>query len=185
MKEMNKVIVKINGSEYPMVGEKIHGNKTAAQLNNTVSDGTNLCLNGKVYECSGYTNDNESADKLIDGKLDTKWCATSSNVTSGEYSLNGVKHWVKIDLGKEQEFNTYTIYNTKSKEGFGNATEWEILISNNNNDWTSVDYQASNNSAVASFNIGNQKARYVMIKVFTPDDGVGTLRLYDFQLYNK
>ena len=96
-----------------------------------------------------------------------------------------LKWRVKIDLGKEQEFNTYTIYNTKSKEGFGNATEWEILISNNNNDWTSVDYQASNNSAVASFNIGNQKARYVMIKVFTPDDGVGTLRLYDFQLYNK
>ena len=186
--EDNWVTENIDGianPEYPMVGEKIHGNKTAAQLNNTVSDGTNLCLNGKVYECSGYTNDNESADKLIDGKLDTKWCATSSNVTSGEYSLNGVKHWVKIDLGKEQEFNTYTIYNTKSKEGFGNATEWEILISNNNNDWTSVDYQASNNSAVASFNIGNQKARYVMIKVFTPDDGVGTLRLYDFQLYNK
>ena len=186
--EDNWVTENIDGianPEYPMVGEKIHGNKTAAQLNNTVSDGTNLCLNGKVYECSGYTNDNESADKLIDGKLDTKWCATSSNVTSGEYSLNGVKHWVKIDLGKEQEFNTYTIYNTKSKEGFGNATEWEVLISNNNNDWTSVDYQASNNSAVASFNIGNQKARYVMIKVFTPDDGVGTLRLYDFQLYNK
>ena len=122
--EDNWVTENIDGianPEYPMVGEKIHGNKTAAQLNNTVSDGTNLCLNGKVYECSGYTNDNESADKLIDGKLDTKWCATSSNVTSGEYSLNGVKHWVKIDLGKEQEFNTYTIYNTKSKEGFGNA----------------------------------------------------------------
>ena len=119
--EDNWVTENIDGianPEYPMVGEKIHGNKTAAQLNNTVSDGTNLCLNGKVYECSGYTNDNESADKLIDGKLDTKWCATSSNVTSGEYSLNGVKHWVKIDLGKEQEFNTYTIYNTKSKEGF-------------------------------------------------------------------
>ncbi len=186
--EDNWVTENIDGianPEYPMVGEKVHGNKTAAQLSNTVSAGTNLCLDGKVYECSGYTNDNESADKLIDGKLDTKWCATSSNVTSGEYRLNGVKHWVKIDLGKEQEFNTYTIYNTKSKEGFGNATEWEVLISNNNKDWTSVDYQASNNSAVASFNIGNQKARYVMIKVFTPDDGVGTLRLYDFQLYNK
>ena len=65
--EDNWVTENIDGianPEYPMVGEKIHGNKTAAQLNNTVSDGTNLCLNGKVYECSGYTNDNESADKF-------------------------------------------------------------------------------------------------------------------------
>lgn len=48
--EDNWVTENIDGianPEYPMVGEKIHGNKTAAQLNNTVSDGTNLCLNGK------------------------------------------------------------------------------------------------------------------------------------------
>lgn len=42
--------------------------------------------------------------------------------------LNGVKHWVKIDLGQEKEFNTYTLYNTRSKEGFGNTTEWEVLV---------------------------------------------------------
>ena len=167
-----------------MVGEKLHGNKTATQLNNTVTEGTNLCLGGKVYDCSGYINDNENAQKLIDGDLNTKWCATSSNVTSGEYKLNGVKHWVKIDLGQEKEFNTYTLYNTRSKEGFGNTTEWEVLVSNDGNEWTSVDYQPSNNSAISSFNIGNQKARYIMIKIFTPDDGVGTLRLYDFQLFN-
>ena len=174
----------IPNPEYPMVGEKLHGNKTATQLNNTVTEGTNLCLGGKVYDCSGYTNDNENAQKLIDGDLNTKWCATSSNVTNGEYKLNGVKHWVKIDLGKEKEFNTYTLYNTRSKEGYGNTTEWEVLVSNDGNKWTSVDYQPSNNSAVSSFNIGNQKARYIMIKIFTPDEGVGTLRLYDFQLFN-
>ena len=174
----------IPNPEYPMVGEKLHGNKTATQLNNTVTEGTNLCLGGKVYDCSGYTNDNENAQKLIDGDLNTKWCATSSNVTNGEYKLNGVKHWVKIDLGKEKEFNTYTLYNTRSKEGYGNTTEWEVLVSNDGNKWTSVDYQPSNNSAVSSFNIGNQKARYIMIKIFTPDNGVGTLRLYDFQLFN-
>ena len=71
------------------------------------------------------------------------------------------------------------------KEGFGNATEWEILTSNDGQNWTSVDYQNNNNNASGSYNIGTQKARYVMIKVFTPDNGVGTLRLYDFQLYNK
>ena len=70
-------------------------------------------------------------------------------------------------------------------KGFGNATECEILTSNDGQNWTSVDYQNNNNNASGSYNIGTQKARYVMIKVFTPDNGVGTLRLYDFQLYNK
>ena len=50
----------IPNPEYPMVGEKLHGNKTATQLNNTVTEGTNLCLGGKVYDCSGYINDNEN-----------------------------------------------------------------------------------------------------------------------------
>ena len=94
--------------EYPMVGEKIHGNKTAAKLSNVINDATNLCLGAKVFDCSGFTNDSENASMLIDGKLGTKWCATSSNVTKGEYKLNGVKHWIQIDLGSEKEFNTYT-----------------------------------------------------------------------------
>ena len=68
-------------------------------------------------------------------------------------------------MGQEKEFNTYTLYNTRSKEGFGNTTEWEVLVSNDGNEWTSVDYQPSNNSAISSFNIGNQKARYIMIKI--------------------
>ena len=160
-------------------------NKTAAKLSNVINDDTNLCLGAKVFDCSGFTNDSENASMLIDGKLDTKWCATSSNVTKGEYKLNGVKHWIQIDLGSEKEFNTYTLYKTQSKESFGNATEWEILTSNDGQNWTSVDYQNNNNNASGSYNIGTQKARYVMIKVFTPDNGVGTLRLYDFQLYNK
>ena len=175
----------IANPEYPMVGEKIHGNKTAAKLSNVINDDTNLCLGAKVFDCSGFTNDSENASMLIDGKLGTKWCATSSDVTNGQYKLNGVKHWIQIDLGSEKEFNTYTLYNTQSKEGFGNATEWEILTSNDGQNWTSVDYQNNNNNASGSYNIGTQKARYVMIKVFTPDNGVGTLRLYDFQLYNK
>ena len=90
-----------------------------------------------------------------------------------------------LDLGSEKTFNTYTLYNTRSKEGFGNATEWEVLVSNDAKNWTSVDYRAGDNSNIASYDIGTQTARYVFLKVFTPDDGVGTIRLYEFQLYNR
>ena len=172
--------------QYPMIGEKIHGDKTASQLGTAVTDGTNLCSGATIIESSGFTNEGESASKLIDGDLSTKWCATKdSSVNHPEYKLNGVQHWIKIDLGEQKTFDTYTIYNTQSKEGYANATEWEVLTSNDGENWTSVDYQSSNNSAVASFEIGKQTARYVFIKVFTPDNGVGTLRLYEFQMYNR
>lgn len=171
--------------EYPMLGEKTHGSKTASQLSSAVTSGTNLCSGASIYDCSGFTNDSEKPEYLIDGNLSTKWCATTGSVTNPTYTLNQVKHWVMIDLGSEKTFNTYTLYNTQSMEGYGNATEWEILVSNDAKNWTSIDYQPSNNSAISSYDIGTQKARYVFIKVFTPDNGVGTLRLYEFQLYNR
>lgn len=176
----------VDNPEYPMLGEKTHGNTTASQLASAVTSGTNLCSGASILKSSGQVNDSESASMLVDGNLGSKWCATSSNVSDGTYLLNQVKHWAIIDLGSEKTFNTYTLYNTQSQEGFGNTTEWEILVSNDAKTWTSVDYQGSNNSAIASFNIGSQKARYVMIKVFNPDNGsVGTVRLYEFQLYNR
>jgi len=176
----------IPNPDYPMLGTKTHGNKTASELSYDVTSGTNLALNSKIYDKSGQVNASEAASMLVDGNLGTKWCATASNLTNPTYALNGVKHWVMLDLGSEKTFNTYTMYNTQSKEGYGNATEWEIMVSNDAKNWTSVDYQSYNNSAISSFNIGSQKARYVFIKVFTPDNGgPGTLRLYEFQLYNQ
>ena len=175
----------VENPDYPMLGAKTHGSTTASQLASAVTSGTNLCSGASVYRTSGYENDSESAAKLIDGNLGTKWCATTSAVGDATYKLNGVAHWIMIDLGSEKTFNTYTLYNTQSQEGYGNATEWEILTSNDAKNWTSVDYQGSNNSAISSFNVGSRTARYVMMKIFTPDNGVGTLRLYEFQLYNK
>ena len=94
-------------------------------------------------------------------------------------------HSVKIDLGSKKTFNTYTLYNTKSKEGFANASEWEVLISEDGKNWTSVDYQVNNDNAISSYDIGSRTARYVQIKIFNPGDSVGTVRLYEFQLYNR
>ena len=64
-------------------------------------------------------------------------------------------------------------------------SEWEILISDDAKNWSTVDYQVNNNGDIVSFDIGQQNARYVMMKVFNTGDAVGTLRLYDFQIYNR
>lgn len=174
-------IAGVDNPTYPMIGSKTHGSKTAAKLNTAVTSGANLCSGASILHTSGQTNVNEAAEKLIDGNLDTKWCSRSSS----ESTFNGVMHSVKIDLGSKKTFNTYTIYNTQSKENFANASEWEILVSEDGKTWTSVDYQNNNNNSVSSYNIGTQTARYVQIKIFNPGDSAGTIRLYEFQLYNK
>ncbi|MBC5666970.1 discoidin domain-containing protein [Eubacterium sp. BX4] len=174
-------IAGVDKPTYPMIGSKTHGSKKAAKLDTAVTSGTNLCSGASILHTSGQTNVNEAAEKLIDGNLDTKWCSRSSS----ESTFNGVMHSVKIDLGSKKTFNTYTIYNTQSKENFANASEWEILVSEDGKTWTSVDYQNNNNNSVSSYNIGTQTARYVQIKIFNPGDSAGTIRLYEFQLYNK
>ncbi len=172
--------------DYPMYVGKQHGNTTHAKLSSNVTSGTNLMSGASVIGTSGYVKDSEAASKFIDGDLSTKWCATSGSVSNQEYALTGAQHFVKIDLGSSKTFNTYTLYNTTSKEGYGNTTEWEILISNDNKNWTSVDYQVNNNNAISSYNIGSQTARYIVFKVFNADNGgSGTARLYELQLYNK
>ena len=172
--------------DYPSYVGKTHGNKTCTKLSSAVTSGTNLLSGATIISESGYTNDGESSSKLIDGDLSTKWCATSGSVDNQAYALSGAQHFVKIDLGSTKTFNTYTLYNTSTKEGFGNTTEWEVLVSNDGKEWKSVDYQVNKNDAISSFDIGTQTARYIVFKIFNSDNGgVGTVRLYELQLYNR
>ncbi len=73
---------------------------------------------------------------------------------------------------------------TGSKEGYPNMSEWEILISNDGEEWTSVDYQVNRNDNISSFDIGSHSARYIALRAFE-GDGAGTIRLYELQLYNR
>ncbi len=173
----------IPNPEYPEVKGKVHGNTTAAKISN-VTSGNNLLLGASVLGVSGSTNDNESGEKLFDGNLSTKWCATMGNGGFGAWALEGAKHWIKIDLGSRKTFNTYTLYNTGSKEGYANMSEWEILVSDDGENWTSVDYQANRNDNISSFDIGSHTARYIAMKAFEGDSS-GTIRLYEMQLYNR
>ena len=97
-----------------MIGEKTHGNIVSRKLDTPVISGTNLCDGATILHTTGQVSSNESAEKLIDGDLNTKWCSKSSSETT----FNGRVHSVKIDLGSKKTFNTYTLYNTKSKENY-------------------------------------------------------------------
>lgn len=171
----------LSNPTYAMLGEKTHGNIINQKFDTPLTSGENLCNNATILHTTGQVSSSESAEKLIDGDLSTKWCSKSSSETT----FNGRVHSVKIDLGSKKTFNTYTIYNTKTQENYPNMSEWEILVSEDAKTWKSVDYQVNNDNNISSYDIGTQTARYVQIKIFNPGDSAGTVRLYEFQLYNN
>lgn len=176
----------VKNPEYPAMAEPAHGQKTAAPIG-AITSGNNLCVGASVVAVSGQVNENERAQLLIDGNFRTKWCCTAAAATDHRYNLDGTKQWIILDLGGEKEFNTYTIMNTKTVESsYGNMTRWELLTSNDGETWTSVDYQPDCDQNSASFRIGRQSARYVMLRIYDPDDSqAGTIRLYEFMLYQQ
>ena len=168
---------------YPMMTEPVHGDFTAERLADAVTSGDNLMTNAKIHSSAGSVNASESPEKLIDGNTGTKWCCTGAS--NPQYCLDGTIYWVIIDLGESRDFDTYTLYHTKTKENYGNMSEWELLVSNDLENWESVDYQNNNKANIESFDVGSYNGRYLLLRVYNPDGNYGTIRLYEFQLYKN
>ena len=140
----------------------------------------NIFEGAKVIRSSGFINEDERDDYLIDSDTMTKWCAEQGNVTDLAYALSGVKHFILIDLGTQKEFDAYTIYNGGSvEENAYNAGSWDLLVSDDGVKFTEIDHQEGITDDVASFEVGQTSARYIFLKILEPDDGTGTVRLYE------
>ncbi len=171
---------------YPMITDKLIGDKTADKLDTPVTEGENLMAGATVPQKSGQTSDTEAAEKLIDGDLTTRWYSSVGTAKDKTYSLDGTKQWIVMDLGEKKTFNTYTIYNTKTQVNQPNMTEWTISISDDGHNWKIVDYQVDCDEDIVSFDIGTQSARYIMLRGYNVDSNrTGAIRLYEFQLYNR
>ena len=172
---------------YPMREDVPKGDKTNTALATPVTEGTNLAKGATVIDFSGQTSDQYGIDKAFDGDLTTKWMVKKGASGDQKYELGGYQHSVTIDLGAEKTFNTYTLVNAGVKENkIFNTKEWEVLISSDGKTWTSVDYQKDMNVDTVSFNVGEQTARYVMLRVYAADNNnIGTIRLYDFMLFDQ
>jgi hypothetical protein len=117
---------------------------------------------------------------LVDGKYDTKWCAEKGDVTDVSMLLKGVYHYILIDLGSIKTFSSYTLHNAGTIEDESyNATSWELLWSNDTNYFVPLDYQKDCKENVATFEIGEVTCRYILLKIYVPDSGPGTVRLYE------
>ena len=172
--------------QYPSWEQAIH-RSGAAPIMDPITQGENLCAGAAILEATGYTNHMEGPELLIDGDFNTKWCCTMDRVTSMKHGMDGAKQWIVIDLGAEKPFNTYTIVNTRKIEPYyGNMVEWELMVSSDGESWHSVDYQSHCDEDLATFYIGEQNSRYLLLKIYNPDNGErGTIRLYEFMLFDR
>lgn len=93
-----------------------------------------------------------------------------------------------IDLGAEKTFDTYTLVcrgYASSNKAF-NAKEWEVLVSNDGKNFTSIDYQNGNKADIVSVNPGEVKARYIEIRFFTTDqNNTNNVRIQEFMLFDQ
>ena len=167
---------------YPMREPVKKGDKTNAVLSSPVTEGSNIAKGATIVSSSGQRPTNP-VENVLDGKLDTMWYAPSGASGDHKYELGSYQHELVIDLGEKKSFNTYTLVN--AGKSF-NTREWEILISDDGKTWTSVDYQKDMNQEQVSVNVGDQSARYVMLRVYASDKGAGKiLRLHEFMLFDQ
>lgn len=177
----NFITENVPGAEnpiYPMITDPLHGDTSAPAIDAVTGDG-NLALEGEIWGSSGNLVRLE-ADRIIDGKTKTAW--QSNTLIDNYYALDGCDHWVCIDLGEVVTFDTYTLIS-----GNENApvAEWGLFVSEDRREWTAVDYQNNNTNASASYNIGEQKARYVLLRVYTANKSSNDLSISELGLYKK
>lgn len=171
--------------DYPTVEQAVHGDKTATPLVNPVLEGANLALGARIVKFSDDTT-KQPIKYLLDGDLKTYWQATS--IEDYSFLLQGIPQGVVIDLGEVKSFNTYTIvcrgYDYANKQQ--NAKEWEILVSTDGKNYTSIDYQNNQKIDAVSFNVGDVSARYIEIRFYTTDqNNTDNIRIQEFMLFKQ
>lgn len=147
----------------------------------------NLLEGAVIIGASGFVNEFETPEMLIDGDFYTKWCSTRSHITDRTHLTDGAKQWIEIDLGEEKSFNSYVFINTRYIEPYyGNMVSWELLVSVDGENWMTADRQEWYNQDIVSIDIEDQTARYLLLKIQDPDNNeVETIRLYEMMLFSK
>lgn len=133
---------------------------------------------------TGYSSSNETADLTADKAFDGDTSSRSSRWSS---NTGGAPHWLYVDLGEQRDVKTVRIYWETRK-----ATNYEIQISDDAKDWTSVktidNRPASTTDTITLEN--TVKARYVRLYIEAfdakdPDsDGSwNSISVYEMEVY--
>lgn len=138
-------------------------------------DGVPLVSQNVKTEASSFVNDGEAPEFAVDGKDDTKWCATGA-----------APHDITLDLGKDVLVSQVVLKNAEA-DGEGadmNTKAFTIETSTDGKTFTPVSRTISNEDAVATSHFAPQTARYVRIVIDKPTQGSDSAaRIYGIEVY--
>lgn len=136
----------------------------------------NLLKTAKIISYSGYMNNREKPECMIDGNKDTKWCDTGMT-----------PNYVDFDLGEAQDISGWKLVNA-GEESHTYVTKGCFLQGKNNlnEEWKTLDRLNNNKRNVVSRQLSEPaKVRYIRLMVTNPtqdDEGKDT-RIYEFEVY--
>ena len=155
---------------------------TATATATTSPNGMNLALN-KPATASGNCGNGDSLDKAVNGiwigGMANKWCDSSS-----------ASKWWQVDLGAVYNLSQFVIYHTGAG-GAGddlaiyNTKDFNIQVSMDNVNWTTVTTVAGNTSDITIHNVTPTNARYVKLNVTAGEQNGSTARIYEVQVYDS
>ncbi|MGX7417472.1 endo-beta-N-acetylglucosaminidase [Carnobacterium gallinarum] len=134
----------------------------------------NLALGAVATEASGYTNKNESPKQALDGDLLTKWCDNAHD-----------QPWMSVDLGKPVSIVGFKLYHAEAggENAEWNTRDYEILVSQDNQNWSEVVHQDKNTKGITEDSIPLTEARYIKLKLNKAEQTGKVARIYDFEIW--
>ncbi|MFB9770571.1 endo-beta-N-acetylglucosaminidase [Lactiplantibacillus modestisalitolerans] len=129
---------------------------------------------GAKTDASGFTNSSEAPKLAVDGKLDTKWCATGNP-----------PHTLTIDLGKAQTVSAVKLAHAEAGgEGKDmNTQAWTIQTSTDGKTFKQVARTLNNSAATSENTFAATTARYVRIVVDKPTQVADSaVRIYEMNV---
>ncbi len=137
--------------------------------------GPSLLKGAQILSYSGYVNDRERPEMLVDGNPDTKWCDTHRAPNYISFDLGAVKpvsRWHLLNAGSEMQ-----AYVTRTCLLQGRSNEQE--------EWQTLDMIDGNRQNDIDRTFQPASVRYVRLYVVGPtqESGMDAVRIYEFDLW--
>lgn len=136
----------------------------------------NLMKSAKIIACSGFVNEEESPEHMIDGNTETKWC-----------DISGIPSHVDFDLGTTQSISGWKLVSAGNEE-HSYVTGTCFLQGRNslNEEWKTLDVLAGNHKNEATNLLAKpESVRYLRLLVTQPTQKTGDrdTRIYELEVY--
>ncbi|MEG0285630.1 MAG: discoidin domain-containing protein [Vagococcus sp.] len=134
-----------------------------------------LLSKGAKAEASSFVNDGEAPEFALDGKLDTKWCATGNPPHNITIDLGEVKTISEVHIGHAEAGGEAPDMNTRA---------YTIEVSEDGKEFTQVTRIINNEKAETVDTFAATKAQFVRFTTDKPTQGADSAtRIYELGVY--